>query len=93
MSTRILPQHAHDEASTISRMMWAAPIIAGAALFFLVTAWAQREVGQTVSDQVNREESAFCQRLIPSPGAPYAACLQDLSQLIKREQEIRSDEF
>lgn len=54
---------------------------------------ANRELARDVESQAAQEERDFCVKLTGPAGAQHDSCMQELSRLIRREQEIRSVEF
>ena len=54
---------------------------------------ANREIARDVDNQVAQQESAFCHNVGAQEGAKYQSCIQEVSRLMRREQEIRSVEF
>ena len=66
--------------------------LAGIAVFSTVYA-ANRELAQDIDSEIAQAEGTFCVNLGVQAGARYESCIQEVSRLLRREQEIRSVEF
>lgn len=83
---------AHAASSTGLSTKRVLTALAGLAAFAIAYG-ANREIAQDVDRQVAQEERAFCRNIGVQAGARYESCLQDVSRLVRREQEIRAVEF
>src|SRR5690349_18051083 len=66
--------------------------LAGIAVFFIVYA-GNRELAQNIESEVAQAERTFCLNLGVQAGARYDSCIQEVSRLLRREQDIRSVQF
>ena len=93
MRIRDITQRArNDVVSAMPPVVWTVPLAVGAIVFLLITAMANREVALAVDEQVAQEEGQFCMKLGLPPGAHYDACLDDVSKLTRRVEQIRAND-